>query len=296
MKYAGKWGTINSENTAGAGHSDASPAARTDDNRFGGIKLATILLLGDITGRSRVALRMQTAVLEARGHEVLALPTALISNTLNLGRHAQLDTTTYLLESLETWEALGIRCDLLSVGYITGLEQAQALAGVMREMRARGVYVIMDPILGDGGKRYNAVTDGQEAGMRLLAGEADLITPNLTEACLLTGTPFDEAAKGGAAIDAMIERLSCGGRSVLVTGCYTAQGGRAVCGAEGGARFDVPYEKIPGHHWGTGDLYSAEMTDALLGGATLEEAARRAAQAVTRELTIRGASLLPEQG
>ena len=53
----------------------------------------TILLLGDITGRSRVALRMLSAVLEGCGHEVLMLPTALISNTLNLGRHAQLDTT-----------------------------------------------------------------------------------------------------------------------------------------------------------------------------------------------------------
>ena len=46
----------------------------------------TILLLGDLTGRSRVALRMLTGELENRGHEVLALPTALISNTLNLGR------------------------------------------------------------------------------------------------------------------------------------------------------------------------------------------------------------------
>ena len=49
--------------------------------------MKTILLLGDITGRSRVALRMLSAVLERAGHEVLMLPTALISNTLNLGRH-----------------------------------------------------------------------------------------------------------------------------------------------------------------------------------------------------------------
>ena len=64
----------------------------------------TILLLGDLTGRSRVALRMLTCELEARGHEVLALPTALIANTLNLGQAAMLDTTDYLMQSLETWE------------------------------------------------------------------------------------------------------------------------------------------------------------------------------------------------
>ena len=83
----------------------------------------TILLLGDLTGRSRVALRMLTYELEARGHEVLALPTALISNTLNLGQAAMLDTTDYLMQSLETWEKLGltyvfITHDLTSITYL----------------------------------------------------------------------------------------------------------------------------------------------------------------------------------
>ena len=83
----------------------------------------TILLLGDLTGRSRVALRMLTYELEARGHEVLALPTALISNTLNLGQAAMLDTTDYLMRSLEMWEKLGltyvfITHDLTSITYL----------------------------------------------------------------------------------------------------------------------------------------------------------------------------------
>ena len=75
--------------------------------------MKTVLLLGDLTGRSRVALRMLCAVLEARGYEVLMLPTALISNTLNLGKHAALDTTDYLLRTLDTWKALGVGVDLL---------------------------------------------------------------------------------------------------------------------------------------------------------------------------------------
>ncbi|MBP3657400.1 MAG: bifunctional hydroxymethylpyrimidine kinase/phosphomethylpyrimidine kinase [Clostridia bacterium] len=258
--------------------------------------MATVLLLGDITGRSRVALRMQTAVLEAKGHEVLALPTALISNTLNLGRHCAMDTTQYLLDSLRVWEELGLSYDLLSVGYVTGEAQAAALCGVMRGARARGVYTMVDPILGDGGRRYNSVTAGQEAGMRMLMEEADLITPNLTEACLLSGVPYEEAAQGGAALDAAIDLLTGGRRSVLVTGCYTGDGGRAVCGMDtaAGARIRLPYEKIPGHHWGTGDLYSAALMDALLSGCGLKEAAAHAADAVTRELLRGGEGLLPQ--
>ena len=90
----------------------------------------TILLLGDLTGRSRVALRMLTYELEARGHEVLALPTALISNTLNLGSAAMLDTTDYLIRSLETWEKLGLTYDALYIGFVTGVAQAEKLCAI----------------------------------------------------------------------------------------------------------------------------------------------------------------------
>ena len=116
----------------------------------------TILLLGDLTGRSRVALRMLTFELEKRGHEVLMLPTALISNTLNLGRAAMLDTTDYLMESLETWKSLGLSYDLVYIGYVTGLAQAEKLCRVADDARAHGVPVVVDPILGDNGRRYNS--------------------------------------------------------------------------------------------------------------------------------------------
>ena len=171
-----------------------------------------VLLLGDITGRSRVALRMLSAVLEEKGHEVLMLPTALISNTLNLGRHEALDTTEYLLRSLDTWETLGLTYDMAYIGYITGLEQAQKLAAVADALRAKGVPVILDPILGDNGKKYNSVSDSQAEGMRLLCAHADLITPNGTEACLLTGREYDPAAAGECA--KMLAENGCG---VLVT-------------------------------------------------------------------------------
>ena len=153
----------------------------------------TVLLLGDITGRSRVALRMLSAVLEEKGHEVLMLPTALISNTLNLGMHESLDTTDYLMRSLEVWEKLGLHYDVAYMGYITGMEQAKALASLADTMRKRGVRVIVDPILGDNGKKYNSVSQEQAEGMKLLCAHADLITPNLTEACLLADVPYGTA-------------------------------------------------------------------------------------------------------
>ena len=251
--------------------------------------MKTVLLLGDLTGRSRVALRMLCAVLEARGHEVLMLPTALISNTLNLGRHAALDTTEYLLKSLAVWESLGLTADLAYIGYITGMEQAQKLAAVADGLRARGVPVVLDPILGDGGKRYNSVSEGQAQGMKLLMRHADLITPNLTEACLLADEAYREDR-----VEALAETLAQNGCGVLVTSGRAEDGGDAVLGYAAGRSFAIPFERVPGHRWGTGDLFTGLLIDGLLAGRTVEEAARGASAGVDRQLRGEEESLLPE--
>lgn len=240
---------------------------------------STVLLLGDITGRSRVAVRLMTAALEARGHEVLSMPTALISNTLNLGRAQILDTTAYLLDSLRTWEDLGVAYNFLCIGYVTGLAQAEKLAEVADAARTRGVPVLVDPILGDRGKRYNSITDDQEAGMRLLCRHADLITPNLTEAELLVGEALPPQR--------LAEKLCADARSVLITSCPgrdDAQGAIVGIDHAAGKRVDVRYDTVAGHHFGTGDLFSALLVDALLRGRSIEGAAREAAQGVRTHL------------
>jgi len=255
-----------------------------------GILVKTVLLLGDITGRSRVALRMLSRVLEDKGHEVLMLPTALISNTLNLGRHEALDTTDYLLRSLDTWKALGMRYDLAYIGYITGMEQAEKLCVVADRLRAKGVYVVLDPILGDNGKRYNSVSDGQLEGMRRLCLHVDLITPNMTEACLLLGEKLDPAK--GTAHAAALGEMGC---SVLITSAQAEDDEPAMIGLECGMIFEIPFERVPGHHWGTGDLFTGLLMDGLLCRKSLQTAAEEAGESVRRQLRGEEKSLLPEQ-
>lgn len=257
--------------------------------------MATILLLGDITGRSRVAVRMMTAALEARGHEVLALPTALISNTLNLGRSAQMDTTRYLLDALDVWEALGIRYDALCIGYITGMAQARALAAVLEAARARGALTVLDPILGDGGAMYTSITDEQAEGFRLLCGHASLILPNVTELCALTGAPYARMSDMQAVREA-IGALCGGERSALVKSVPAGEGRGAILGydAATGEMLTVGYDRVPGaSRGGTGDLFAALVVDALLSGKSLEEATREAAAHVAAQLAGGEASLLP---
>jgi len=242
--------------------------------------MANILLLGDITGKSCIAVRMMTRELEKRGHEVMSLPTALISNTLNLGRAQVLDTTDYLLKSLALWEEMGMSFDVVSIGYITGMAQAKALCAVANRLREKGTTILLDPILGDRGKKYNSVTDEQVDGMRLLCEYADLITPNVTEAGLLVRR--DEVPEAYAVL------LSRGERSVLITGCEGAdecEGAIVGYDAKKDDRVDVRFERVPGHHFGTGDMFSALLIDGLTRGWSLEKSARYGAEGVSDALS-----------
>ena len=255
-----------------------------------------MLLLGDITGRSRVAVRLLASVLEDRGVEVLALPTALISNTLNLGRHAALDTTDYLLSSLKIWEELGLSFDAVHIGYITGTAQAKVLIDVARKQRERERLVILDPILGDNGKRYNSVSNDQMEGMKLLMTQADLVTPNLTEAALLTGVPY-EAALTGEENERMIRSLSGDGlRSVLITSARTKDGGYAMIGYDAQAQesFEIAYQLLPGSRGGTGDFFSGVLLQLLLVRLSLADAAQFAGYAVEGELKKEKSRYLPD--
>ena len=244
--------------------------------------MARALVLGAVTGKRRVAARMAAAALEARGHEVLLLPTQLLSGTYDLGTPAQLDATGYLLEALARWKEQGIAWDCVLLGGVTGMAQAEALCGALEESRARGAWVLLDPILGDSGRTYRSVGEEQVEAMRLLLSHADVATPNLTEACLLARAPY-----GGADAQALLDALCAGSRGVVVTSAKTPGGGDAVIGRDAqGEGFCFPFERAAGRHLATGDLFSACLADGLLRGNLLSQAALEAMRAV--ECAIRG--------
>ena len=57
-----------------------------------------------------------------------------------------------------------------------------------------------------------------------------------------------------------MDRLSENGASVLITSA-----GDAVVGVDArtGMRFNIPFERVPGEHWGTGDRFCALLLDGL---------------------------------
>lgn len=246
-----------------------------------------ILLINDMPGYGKVALPAMVPILTHMKYEVFSLPTALVSNTLDYGKFAILETTDYMKQAIGVWKQLGFSFSAIVTGFIFSRAQADVVAALCKEQKQHGVQVFMDPIMGDEGRLYNGVGEETITYLRDLAGLADYIMPNYTEAAFLAGMPcrHDSISEDEARqlMDAL--RQVCP-KSILITSVHT-EGSYAVLGYDHSRNtyFQLPYTHIPVRFPGTGDIFSAILAGQVLQGHDLEAAAFSAMQSVGSLIT-----------
>lgn len=232
-----------------------------------------ILILSDFVGYGNVAMATSRAVLTKLGHRAYCLPTALISNTWNFGACAQLDTTDYLRQALETWEGLGFRLDAVLLGYIADSRQAAFLGQRCRDWHRVGVKLFLDPIFADNGKLYRGITPERLDFLRELLGQMDYVLPNLSEARFLTGEQEPNAALRALG--------KLGAKHPIITG-VSGEEGQAVLLLEEGRVHTLAYEPVPGNFSGAGDAFSALFAGGILSGLSPRDSAQGAIRETTR--------------
>ena len=231
-----------------------------------------ILLINDVVGYGKVGMGAMLPILSYLGIPTYSLPTALVSNTLDYGKFNIQDTTEYIRGTLPVWKELGFSFDAICTGLMFSEEQAKLVAGYCKEQSAQGTTVFVDPILGDGGRLYNGMTERQVELMREMVSVAHLTFPNYTEACYLTDTPIHMEGISWDEAKALLNKLrGIGCQSALITSCKI-DGQNAVAGFNhyDGSYFHLEYHEIPGLFHGTGDIFSAVLIGHLLNGETLK--------------------------
>lgn len=218
-------------------------------------------------------------VLSAAGIECAVLPTALLStHTGGFTGYSFLDLTEEMGKILRHWaQEPEIRFDMLYTGYFGSAPQLELLASFRDTLLLPGGSVVIDPVLGDRGQLYSIYDNAYVNAMRNFCRMADLITPNVTEACLLAGLPYEGDFFTEARFHALLERL-------LALGC-----GAAVIT---GVRFDddrigvayrtqteslrtVSATRSPAPLHGTGDLFASALAGYILNGCALPDALKK---------------------
>ena len=191
-------------------------------------------------------------------------------------------------QTLRHWTALRTSFDAIYSGFLGSLRQIDVLRHLIQQFRRRETLVLIDPVMGDHGRVYRTYTPEMCREMARLAAEADLITPNLTEAALLLGEPFDRIPTSQAGIEAWLRRLSLDGkRSVVITGVSLAPkalGAGCLDNRSGKIRFAMARQE-PGQFFGTGDLFAAVLLGSLLRGETLSESTANAVDFIQKTVS-----------
>lgn len=247
-----------------------------------------ILLINDMPGYGKVATAAMLPILAYMGHPTYNLPTALVSNTLDYGKFKIMDTTDYIKGVFPIWSDLGFGFSAIATGLFFTHAQAELISSYCREQRKKGTAIFVDPIMGDEGKLYNGITPDIIGNMKQMVAVAQLIYPNYTEACLLTGNTYNPQGVTSNEARAMLDKLhALGAQSVLITS-IPIDGIPSVAGFNHttGEYFVLHYQEIPVHFPGTGDIFSAVLIGHLLNGRSLKDSTRMAMDTVWKLIDL----------
>ena len=239
-----------------------------------------VAAIHDMSGFGRCSLTVAIPILSAMGIQCCPLPTAFLStHTGGFEGFTFLDMTDELSKVAAHWKSLGLEFQAVYSGFLGSERQIAIVEDFLREFRGADTAAVIDPVMGDHGEVYQTYTPAMCAGMARLAELADVITPNLTEAALLLGVPYDALPAGEAGCREIVERLSLDGRrSVVLTGASTAPEltGAMCFDAKTGRTEAVQTRRVPQEFHGTGDVFASVLTGALVQGASLPDAVRQA--------------------
>lgn len=238
-----------------------------------------IAVINDISGYGRCSLTVAIPVLSVMGIQCCPVPTAILSNHTEFPVYFFDDYTKNMRAYIEKWSELGLEFDGISSGFLGSAEQIEIVLEFVERFRTERTLVFVDPVMGDHGMLYVTYTKEMCDEMKQLVGYADVVTPNVTEACILTDTPYKESGWTRRELlnMAMMLRLM-GAKSVVITGVKEGNFYTNVVLERGKNEAEFIRTKSAGNQRpGTGDVFSSVLAGAVLNGKTLHDAARQAA-------------------
>lgn len=237
-----------------------------------------ILTIQDISCLGQCSLTVALPILSASGTETCILPSAVLStHTGGFKGYTFRDLTSDIPGIADHWESEGIKFDAVYTGYLGSAKQIAYVKDIIGRLLAKGGVSVVDPAMADNGRLYAGFDEDYVEAMKELVFSAGIILPNITEACMITGTEYRESYDEGY-IDRLLKKLkSAGASTVILTGVSYSPDTTGVLVDENGERSYYEHRKISKGCHGTGDIYASAFVGAMLGGRTLYESAKIAA-------------------
>lgn len=238
-----------------------------------------VLTVQDISCVGKCSLTAAIPVISAMGIEVCPLPTAILSNHTAFSSFSFLDLTDKIPEILNEWKKQGFHFDAIYTGYLGSIKQIDLVHKILDEFAQNDTLVVIDPCMADNGKLYTGFSKDFVQQMAKLCGRANVILPNMTEACFLVNQDYDFLVQTNESITKIMAKLlSLGAEQVILKGVEFSKEkiGVAYCSQKlfnnnfSTNENNMEDMNIYFHHrydenfHGTGDVFASAVTGALV--------------------------------
>ena len=233
-----------------------------------------ILTVQDISCVGRCSLTVALPIISAAGVETAVLPTAVLSTHTMFPKFTFCDLTDEIEGISKTFSELDITFDAIYTGYLGSFRQLGLVSELIDRHRTDNCMIVIDPCMADNGKLYKGFTPEFAEAMAGLCSKADLILPNLTEACLMLGVPYTESYDEAYIRDILKRLCGLGAKRAALTGisfdpsklgCYSYD-------SETDSFFSYFNDRMPVQYHGTGDIFASATLGAMMYGHTTESA------------------------
>ena len=241
-----------------------------------------IAVINDFTGFGRCSIAVALPVISMLKVQCCPLPTSIFSNHTGFKSFFFDDYTEKMPAYIQEWKKLGLQFDGISSGFLGSKEQIQIVTQFFKEFKIEQNLIVVDPVMGDYGKTYSTYTPQMCEEMKKLVSYADILTPNVTEACILTDTLYKEKFTM-AEYRKMAETLCEKGPSkVVISGIVQGEFIANYCYEKGHEPKIVRSHKVGTQRSGTGDIFAAIIAADAVNGMPFEDSVRKASRFIKK--------------
>ena len=245
-----------------------------------------IVTVQDISCVGKCSLTVALPIISAMGVETAVIPTAVLSTHTAFSSFTFHDLTEEINPITAMWKNQDINFDAVYTGYLGSIEQIKIIAKLFDDFKTDSNIVVVDPAMADNGELYKGFDQNFANKMAELCNKADIIVPNLTEACYMLNIPYIGDNYSREDIQDILVKLSKQGcKYCVLTGVSFEESSLGVMAynSETDSFFEYYSEKLPKSFHGTGDVFASAFTGALMQNNISKEEALKIAVEYTVE-------------
>lgn len=241
-----------------------------------------LAVINDLSGFGRCSIAVELPIISAMKIQCCFVPTTIFSNHTGFASFFLEDFTDKMRPYMDEWRKLELHFQGICTGFLGSPEQIAIVSDFLRDFKEKDTVVIVDPVMGDYGKMYPTYSMETCLKMRELIPLADIITPNLTEACILAGIPYEEKWSRKKLLRLAQHLSAMGPEKVVITGIIQGEFIANYCYEKGKDPCMFRTVKAGTQRSGTGDIFASVVAADAVNGVPFEQSVKKAGRFIKK--------------